>query len=100
MERRTNFSSLKNANAFYSDVVKWRQLAAKFWSILIIFFLVLSHSVTANHSIFNDYSGIVIGYLFHLFHLRFWSYTLFISILFWLVFILNDRLFRGLFIFF
>ena len=98
MERRTNFSSLKNANVFYSDVVKWRQLAAKFWSILIIFILVLSHSVTANHSIFKDYSGIAIGYLVHLFHLRFWSYTLFISILFWLVFILNDRLFRGLFI--
>ena len=58
---RQQLSHHSIANLFYSDVVKWRQLAAKLWSLVIVFALVLIHSTTANHALLTDLTGFITG---------------------------------------
>lgn len=83
------------ANTFNSDIVRWRQLAAKLWSALFIFVLVLVHSVTAECDGLFKYNiaSMLLGLLTHLFHLRFWLNSILIGILFWILNSFNDKLF-------
>jgi hypothetical protein len=93
MESQRTFTS-GTASLFYSEVIKWKQLASKFWSIFIVFSLVLFHSVTIQQTSYLDFRGILIGFFLNLISFQFWAYFLLICLFFWLTFSFNDRLFR------
>ena len=84
-----------SAKLFHSEVLKWKQLAAKFWSLIFVLGLVLVHSVTAKHSIFGDgLTRFGFAFLANFFSLEYWTYSLLVVACFWPAFAFNDALFR------
>jgi len=75
-------------------VVKWRQTAAKLWSLLAALGLVLVHSVTANHSPVTDLCNFALAFVLHLFAPSFWLYASVLLATLWLLASFNDALFR------
>jgi len=90
----TKSSNYIYAQKFNSDVVKWRQTAAKLWSILIIFTLILTHSVTTNYNPLTNLTGFIMGFFANLFSFQFWLFSTVILAMFWLLFTFNDKLFQ------
>lgn len=69
-------------------------MAAKLWSILLIFGLVLTHSVTASYNPLTNFASFFIGFFTNLLSFQFWLYSLMILGIFWCLFSFNDTLFR------
>ena len=82
------------ANLFYSEVVKWKQIASKLWSTFIVLALVLFHCVTVKQGTLLDLNGLFIGFFATFISLQFWAYSLCVCVFFWLTFSFNDILFR------
>lgn len=76
------------------QVVKWRQIAAKLWSLLLILGVVLTHSVTANYNIITNFTGFILGFFSNIFSIQFWLYSIVILGTFWAMFSFNDNLFH------
>lgn len=93
MENKAN-SNYNYAQMFNSEVVKWRQIAAKLWSLLLILGVVLTHSVTANYNIITNFTGFLLGFFGSIFSIQFWLYSVVILGTFWAMFTFNDNLFR------
>lgn len=87
-------SNYNYAQMFNGDVVRWRQIAAKLWSILLIFGVVLVHSVTANYNPITNFGSFFVGFFLNLFSIQFWFYSSMILAIFWVLFSFNDSLFR------
>ncbi|RNA32452.1 nucleoporin NDC1 [Brachionus plicatilis] len=82
------------AGNFHSEVIRWRQLAAKIWSSIIIISLILGHSFTADFDLFDNFTGIFTGFFVSLFSLQFWYRSAIILVAFWITFGFSDKLFK------